>query len=307
MLGAGRAEAAFPERQITLICGSGAGGIVDVTARLMAEHMSRTLGRPVIVQNEPSAGTTVAIKMVSRATPDGYTLLFIGPAIGVVQELYPKAGIDVVNDLTPVSLTGATPQVLLVDKSVPGKDYASIISYLKSHPGEATTGSNGRGSAGHLAIELFKKEAGVDVRYIPYKTTPQVHTDLIAGRLSMMMTSSIGDISKYTNIRAVAVTSLDRWAAFPDVPTLAELGLKDFEAVTPTALLAPKGTPPDIIATLNGAIGKAVADPALRARLNEIGIVPPRATGPEAATRFIGREVTKWTDILRASEDQTAH
>src|SRR5580704_16623486 len=150
-LGARGAQAAYPERYITIICASGAGGIVDVTTRILAEHMSRTLGRSVVVQNEPGAGSTLAIAAVAKAPPDGYTVLTIGPGVSVTAELYPDASVDVRRDLQPVSVMGAAPMVPLTHKDLPATDYAALVAYLKAHPDELTTGSNGRGSAGHLA------------------------------------------------------------------------------------------------------------------------------------------------------------
>ena len=297
------APAAYPERTITIICASGAGGIVDVTARVLADQLSRILGRTVVVQNEPGAGSTIAIGSVAKAAKDGYTLLIIGSGVSVVSELYPKANIDVIRDLAPISVVGVTPMALVVHESVPGRDYASFLAYLKAHPNETTTGSNGRGSAGHLAMELFKKEAGVDVRYIPYKTTPQAHTDLIAGRLSMMATSSLGDYAKFPMLRPLAVTITERWKALPDVPTLHELGLKDYEATSWVSLMAPKGTPPDVIERLNDAVNTALAESSLRDRFDKIGIILPRVTGPSFAASYLQQEIAKWSDILRNSMD----
>lgn len=297
------ARADYPDRTITVICASGAGGIVDVTARIVADQMARALNRPVVVQNEPGAGSTIAISTVAKSPADGYTLLIIGPGLGVVGELYPKANVDVLRDLAPVSLIGDAPQVLLVHETVPGKDYPALVAYLKQHPGETTTGSNGRGSAGHLAISLLKKMADVSIQYIPYKTTPQAHTDLIAGRISMMMTSSMGDPDKLKMLRPVAVTSLDRWNVMPDVPTLDELGLTGFEATTWVGLLGPRGLPDDIVATLNKAVVTALADPDLRRRYGTVGLVLPRATGPQALASHVKNEVEKWTDILRNTKD----
>jgi tripartite-type tricarboxylate transporter receptor subunit TctC len=303
LLAGSPARAAYPERTITIICASGAGGIVDVTARVIADNLSHTLNRSVVVQNEPGAGSTIAINTVAKAAPHGYTLLIIGPGLGVVGELYPKANVDVLRDLAPVSLVGDAPMVLLVHESVPGKDYPALIQYLKTHPSDATTGSNGRGSAGHLAISLFKKMADVSVQYIPYKTTPQAHTDLIGGRISMMMTSSMGDPDKLKMLRPVAVTSLERWNVMPDVPTLNELGLKGYEATTWVTMMGPKGLPDDIVAVLTAAVDKALADPELQKRYRNIGLVPPRATGPAALGTYLKQEVEKWADILRNTKD----
>jgi tripartite-type tricarboxylate transporter receptor subunit TctC len=297
------ARAEYPDHLITIICASGAGGAVDVTTRLIAEYLSKELGRPVVVQNEPGAGSTIAINAVAKAEPNGYTLLTIGSGVAVAGELYPKANVDVLRDLVPVTMVGATPLVLFVNGTIPANNYAELIAWLKAHPDDATTGSNGRGSAGHLSIELLNKMAGVNIRYIPYKTTPQAHADLIAGRLSVMLTSSLNDPSKY-GVKALAVSSLERWSTLPDVPTLDELGLKGYEAATWVAMMAPKDTPPETVKTINAAFKKALADPALRKRLDEIGIIPPRQTGAEFATKYVQQEIVKWTEILRNSPER---
>ena len=297
------ARAAYPERLITIVCASGAGGAVDVTTRVVADSLSKALGEPIVVQNEPGAGSTIAIASVAKARPDGYTLLTIGSGVAVARELYPAANVDVLRDLVPVTMVGATPLVLFVASSVPAKTYPALIAWLKAHPDDATTGSNGRGSAGHLSIELLNKMAGVNIRYIPYRTTPQAHTDLIAGRLTVMMTSSLGDPTKF-GITPVAVSSLERWNFMPTVPTLDELGLKGYEAATWVAMMAPKGTPPEAIEAINAAFAKALADPALRKRLDEIGIIRPRQTGAGFAAKYISDEIEKWTEILRNAPDR---
>jgi tripartite-type tricarboxylate transporter receptor subunit TctC len=297
------AAAAYPERNITIICASGAGGIVDVTTRILADHMSKTLGRTIVVQNEPGAGTTLAIAGAAKAAPDGYTALTIGPAAGVVGELYPKFTGDMQRDLQPVSIIGITPLVLLVHKDVPANDFASLVSYLKANPNELTTGSNGRGSAGHLAGELFKKMAGVEIRYIPYRTTPQAQTDLIGGRLSMMFLSTLTDAIRAGTLRPIAVTTQERWKLFPDTPTFDELGLKGYEATTWVSLYLPKGAPQEAIETLNTAIAAAIADPAVQERLERAGVIAPRITGPDFLAKYLKSEIEKWAEILRANKD----
>ena len=296
------ARAGYPERNITIICASGAGGAVDITTRVVAEQLSKILGRQIIVQNEPGAGSTIAIANASKAAADGYTLLTVGSGVAVARDLYPQANIDVLRDLVPVTMVGATPLVLFVNKSVPAKSYPELIAWLKAHPSDATTGSNGRGSAGHLAVELFNKMAGVNVRYIPYRTTPQAHTDLIAGRLTMMMTSSLTGADKY-EITSLAVSSLERWKVMPDLPTLDELGLKGYEAATWVAMMAPKGIPAEVIDAINAAYDKALNDPALQKRFDEIGIIAPRKTGAAYASTYVANEIAKWTEILRNAPD----
>jgi tripartite-type tricarboxylate transporter receptor subunit TctC len=302
-LGLRAAPAAYPERYITMICASGAGGIVDVTTRIIAEHMSKTLGRTIVVQNEPGAGSTLAIAAVAKAPPDGYTVLTIGPGVSVVAELYPNATTDVRRDLQPVSVMGAAPLVLLAHKSVPANDYAALLAYLKTHPNELTTGSNGRGSAGHLASALFRQMAGVEILYIPYRTTPQAQTDLIAGRLSMMWLSTLTDQIEAGLLRPVAVSTLERWSRFPDTPTFDELGLKGYEATTWISMYLPKGASPEVNARLNAALDAALADPALRARLDQVGVVPPRRGGPDFLEAYLKSEIDKWAAILRTNKD----
>src|SRR5580704_9282493 len=297
------AQAAYPERYITIICASGAGGIVDVTTRILAEHMSRTLGRTVVVQNEPGAGSTLAIAAVAKAAPDGYTVLTIGPGVSVTAELYPNSSVDARRDLQPVSVMGAAPMVLLAHRDVPVTDYAALLAYLKAHPGELTTGSNGRGSAGHLAGALFKNMAGVDIRYIPYRTTPHAQTDLIGGRLSMMWLSTLTDQIQAGTLRPIAVTTLERWRQFPSTPTFDELGLKGYEATTWISMYLPKGAPREITDTLTAALDTALADPALRERLDAVGVITPRATGAESLQKYLALEIDKWGEILRSNKD----
>jgi tripartite-type tricarboxylate transporter receptor subunit TctC len=298
------ARAAYPERSITVVCASGAGGIVDVTTRIIVDHMSRTLGRPIVVQNEAGAGSTLAIATVAKAAPDGYTVLTIGPGVGVVHELYPTAKVDVRRDLAPVSIMGLTPMVLLTHKDVPVSDYASLLAYIKAHPGEPTYGSNGRGSSGHLAGALFKKMAGADIRYIPYRTTPQAQADLIGGRLSMMWLSTLTDHIQAGTLRPIAVSTVARWKLFPDTPTFDELGLKGYEAATWVSMYLPTGAPPEAVNKLNEALELALANPAVRARLDQVGIIVPPTMGPQANGKYLKNEIEKWSDILRNNKDE---
>jgi tripartite-type tricarboxylate transporter receptor subunit TctC len=298
------ALAAYPERNITIVCASGAGGAVDVTTRIITDHMAKTLGHSIVVQNEPGAGGTLAMNQVSKAAPDGYTLLTVGPTVGTIKELFPKATIDVQRDLQPVTIVGQTPMVLVVHKDVPAADYKSLVAYIKAHPSELTFASNGRGSAGHLAGSLFKKMADADIRYIPYRTTPQATADLLGGRISMIWLSSLGNLAGSGAARPIGVTMAgERWNQFPDVPTFDELGLKDYEATTWVSLYAPKGTPPEVAEKLTAAVNAALADPEVQKRFDGVGIVKPRATGPAFLQKYLNDEIEKWGDILRTTKD----
>src|SRR4029078_6293478 len=189
----------------------------------------KTLGQNIVVQNEPGAGGTLSIATVGKAAPDGYTLMPNGPSVGSLKELFPKSTVDVQRDLQPVTIIGQTPMVLVAHKDVPGTDYASRLPHIKAPPGKLTSASNGRGSAGHLAGSLFKKMSGADIRYIPYRSTPQATAHLMGGRISMIWLSSLGNLAGSDRVRPFAVTLTgERWNQFPELPTFDELGLKDY-------------------------------------------------------------------------------
>ncbi len=298
------AQAAYPERTITVVCASGAGGAVDVTTRIITDHVAKTLGQNIVVQNEPGAGGTLAMNQVSKAQPDGYTLLTIGPTVSTLKELFPKATADVQRDLQPVTVVGQTPMVLVAHKDVPGQDYPSLLAYIKSHPGELTFASNGRGSAGHLAGSLFKKMADADIRYIPYRTTPQATADLLGGRISMIWLSSLGNLAGSDKVRPVAVSITgERWNQFPNVPTFDEMGLKGYEATTWVSMYVAKDTPPEVAQKLTAAVNAALSDPEVQKRFENAGIVKPRATGPAFLKKYLNDEIEKWGDILRTTKD----
>ena len=298
------ARAAYPEKTITIVCASAAGGAVDITTRIVTEHMAKTLGQNIVVQNEPGAGGTLSINQVAKASPDGYTLLTIGPSVGTLKELFPKATSDVQRDLQPVSIIGQTPMVLVVNKEVPVTDYKSLLDYIKAHPGDLTFASNGRGSAGHLAGSLFKKMSGADIRYIPYRSTPQATADLMGGRISMIWLSSLGNLAGSDRVRPFAVTLTgERWNQFPELPTFDELGLKDYEITTWVSMYVPKDAPKEIADKLTAAVNAALADPEVQARFDKVGIVKPRATGPAFLQKYLSDEIEKWGDILRTTKD----
>ncbi|MEI8150304.1 MAG: tripartite tricarboxylate transporter substrate-binding protein, partial [Hyphomicrobiales bacterium] len=232
------------------------------------------------------------------------TLLTIGPSVGTIKELFPKAAVDVQRDLQPVTIIGQTPMVLVVNKEVPVTDYKSLLAYMKDHPGDLTFASNGRGSAGHLAGSLFKKMSGADLRYIPYRSTPQATADLMGGRISMIWLSSLGNLAGSDKVRPFATTMAgERWNQFPDLPTFDELGLKDYEITTWVSLYAPKDAPREIAETLTAAVNAALADPEVQARFTKIGVVKPRATGPAFLAKYLNDEIEKWGDILRTTKD----
>ena len=297
------AQEAFPDKPVRLVVSYGPGGAIDVVARILAEHMATTLGKPVLVENKPGAGSTIAADLIARAAPDGYTLLVTGMAHSVMSELFPQITFDPVRSFQPISHLGIMPFVLAVNPTLPVTDYASFVAYVKARPGTINCGSAGPGSSADLGEMLLAKMAGLDFVRVPYRSTPAAMNDLVAGRVGFMMDSQNVLVPHVRSgaLRAVAVTSLGRSRLVPDVPTLDELGLKGFEAGSWQAMLAPAGTPRPIVDKIAKAIETALADPAIQKRYTDLGYQMPRKAGPEALTEFLAAESAKWGPLAKAT------
>jgi tripartite-type tricarboxylate transporter receptor subunit TctC len=298
----GQALAQYPQKAITIVCASGAGGINDVITRVFADYLSKKLGQPVVVENEPGAGSTIAIRKVSQATPDGYTLLTTGSGITVVPELYPNSKIDPVKDVKSIAMLAVHPLIVTIHSSIPAKDLQSLVEYAKAHPNQVTLGSNGRGSAGHLAGELLKKMSGAPIKYVPYRTTPEALNDLLGGRISMMITTMMNDHIQAGTLRGVGATTTARSTVLPDIPTLHEQGLKDYEAPSWTGMYAPPGTPQAVVDRLSTAIQEAMNDPGIQEKLKNLGVAAPTNASPQYLATYLKDEVAKWSDILKTAE-----
>jgi len=296
----GSAQAEYPEKPVLLIVGSGAGGVNDIIARIYAEHMTKTMGQQVLVENRPGAGTTIAVSAVMKAAPDGYTMLVNGSSHGVISALYPQSGIDVVRDLDSVSMMAVVPLILAIHKSVPGDDYKSFVSYLKANPDKLSFGTNGAGSGAHLAGELFKRMADVSFVHVPYRTTPQALNDMLSGQIGLMIDTHtlLGPHIKAGTLKGIAATTVKRSSILPDLPTFDEMGLRGYDASSWTSMYAPKGTPKAIVDRLNRAIEAALADKAVIDRFEQLGIIGPTATGPEHLTAYLKQDIKKWSEIL---------
>lgn len=298
------ARADYPDKPVLILVGSGAGGVNDVIIRILAEHMTRTLGQQVVVENRPGAGTTVAVAAVKKAAPDGYTLLVNGSSHGVIGSLYPQSGIDVIQDLDSVSMLAVVPLVMVVHQSVPANNFEEFVAYLKQNPNKLAFGTNGAGSGAHLAGELFKKMAQVEFSHVPYRTTPQALNDLLSGQIGLMIDTQtlLGPHIKAGTLRGMAATTTERSSILPDLPTFDEKGLKGYDASSWTSMYAPKGTPKEIVDKLNGAINAALSDPALIARFAQLGIIPPKQTGAEFLTAYLKQDIAKWSEILATAK-----
>jgi tripartite-type tricarboxylate transporter receptor subunit TctC len=296
----------FPARPVTMIVPFAAGGPADVIARVLAERMRASLGQPVVIENVAGAAGTIATGRVARATPDGYTLS-IGPGSSthMINGAIYALSYDVVKDFEPVALLSDFPQLIVARKAMPADDLKGFIAWLKANPDQASQGTSGVGSAGHVAGAFFQKETGTRFRYVPYRGLGPALQGLLAGEVDMVIdvpTNSLPHVRAGT-IKAYAVTASRRLTAAPDIPTVDEAGLPGFYASVWNAIFAPKGTPREVVGGLNAAIREALADPVLRRRFAELGqdIVAPDQQSPEALGALQKAEIEKWWPILKAA------
>jgi tripartite-type tricarboxylate transporter receptor subunit TctC len=293
----------YPTRAVMLVLGFAPGGPSDVMARIFGKKLEQILGRPVVIENRSGAGGNIAAEFVARAAPDGHTLLLANSGILAANaSLYKKIGFDPVKDFAPITLVGAQANVLVVNPSVPARTLAELIAYAKANPGKMNFASGGHGSSPHLAAELLKARADVNIAHVSYRGTGPALQDLIAGHVQMTFSSVspvIGHLQTGT-LRAIAVSTLERTPLLPDVPTIAELGFPGFEATAWHALVAPIATPKDVIATIHTGMMAALNDPDTREALTKVGVDVVGST-PEELAAYVAAEIPKWADIIKAS------
>ncbi|GLS29867.1 Tripartite-type tricarboxylate transporter, receptor component TctC [Mesorhizobium albiziae] len=293
----------YPERQITVIVPFAAGGTTDIFARLVGQSLSQQFGQPVVIENRGGAGGNIGTEAVAKAAPDGYTLL-----VGTVgthainQSLYKNMAFDPQKDFQPLSRIANVPNVLEVNPERPYKTVKELIDHAKAHPNEVTFASSGTGTSIHMAGELFKKMAGVDMEHVVYKGSAPALVDLLGNQVAIMFDNVPSSIQhlKSGKLRALAVTSKKRSMALPDVPTIDESGLPGFEATSWFGVFAPADTAPDVVAKLNEAIVKALNEPTINQKIVDIGGEPNPET-PEEFAAFIKAEAVKWADVVKAS------
>ncbi|MBC7710747.1 MAG: tripartite tricarboxylate transporter substrate binding protein [Rhizobacter sp.] len=298
---AASAQGSYPNKPIRLVVPFPAGGSVDVTSRALAQKLSEQLGQPVIVDNRPGAGGNIGMDVVAKSPADGYTLGMGALSTHAVNPaLFSKMPYDAVKDFAPISLLVVTPNVLVTNPvALPAVDVASIVASAKAS-GKVNCASGSNGSAGHLACELFKLQTGAPITHVPYKGGGPAMTDLLGGQVQMMfdnMASSLPQI-KAGKLKAFAVTTPKRSALAPELPTMAEAGIKDFDVFTWWGLFAPAGTPPELVKRLSVEVGKALAAPDLREKWLASGAEPAAST-PEEFSAFIGKELPKYARIVK--------
>lgn len=286
----------YPTKPIRIIVGPGP----DILSRLFGEQFTKAWGQQVVVDQRPSVGGTVSAQMTAKAEPDGYTLLMITSSYAINSELRPGS-FDLVKDFSGVALCATSPFIMLVNPSVPARSIKELVALAKASPGKLNYASSGTGSGPHLAFEMFKSAAGVNLVHVPYKGAAPAMVDLIAGQVQANFQIAAGALSHMQagKVRALAVTSLKRSRLAPDLPTLAELGYAGFEAIGWNGLVAPAGAPKAVIAKLNGELMKILKQPAILKRITEVGWEPAAQNTPEWFAGYIKREVAKWGKVVK--------
>jgi tripartite-type tricarboxylate transporter receptor subunit TctC len=289
----------YPSRPVTVIVPFSAGSASDVIARIVLERMSASAGQRFIVDNRPAAGGAVGTVAAAKAAPDGYTILMgaSGPLI-VAKVLQPQLAYDAERDFQPISMYGRLPNIVVVSSRLPVKTLDELVDYVKKKPGVGY-GSVGNGSSQHLAGALFEQIAGVQMTHVPYRVTSQLQSDLIGGEVpvSFQLLPNVIAALRAGQVRALAVANNTRLAALPDVPTAAELGVKDYESSAWFGLVAPRGTSRPLVDKLNAEVVAAMAHPAVKSRFVEFG-AEPMSTTPDDFARYISLEVVKWRELI---------
>jgi tripartite-type tricarboxylate transporter receptor subunit TctC len=303
------AQSNYPDRAVKVIVGYAPAGPVDIIARVMSDKLAGLWGKPVVVENVPGAGGNISGDRVAKAAPDGYTLLMGSNALLAINpSLYKTMSFDPNKDLIPICEAVYSPNLLVVPNDVPVKSVKELVDYARAHPGKLTYGSAGVGTTQHLAGELFKAMAHLDIQHVPYRGASPVITDLLAGRLTMFFgaIAPLLPLVHQGKVRALAVTSPKRFPAVPDMPTMIELGYPGFVSILSIGLMAPAGTPPAVIEKIHRASVKVLSMPDVRAKLNKIGMEVV-ANSPAEFKAAIDAERPQWAKIIKDAGISSGH
>jgi len=293
----------WPTKPVHILVSSGAGGTADILARMVGERLAPVLGQPVIVENRPGAGGHLGAGLVARAQPDGYTLLMSGsPTHSVGPHLFKRLTYEPMRDVPPVAMIAVAPNLLVAKSSLPVKSLADLIALAREKPGQLTYSSAGNGTSGHLAAELLKSTARIDMRHVPYKSGPEAVTGVLTGDVDFIFFTVPAVLPQVEagKLRALAITSLARSELVPDVPTVAGAEFPGFEVLGWYALFAPRETPKPVVAKLSAEVEKIVRSPDIHDKLLQLG-AEPRYMSPEQVIAFVGVESPKWGQLIRES------
>jgi len=291
----------YPTRPVKWVVGYPPGGATDIIARLIGQRLSERTGQQFVIENKAGAGNNIATESVVTAEPDGYTILLVNPANYINASLYAKLNFNFVRDIAPVAAFNRTANVMTVHKDVPAKTVAEFIAYVKSNPGKVNMASSGNGTSVHLSGEMFMMMTGAKMQHIPYRGAAPAITDMLAGQVQVIFDNMPSIIQHIRSgaLRPLAVTTTQKSELLPDVPTVAET-VPGYEASALFGMGAPKKTPPEIIAKLNAHVNAVLAEPAIKARLTELGGTPLPGT-PEDFGKLIAAETEKWEKVVKAA------
>lgn len=294
------AQPVYPDKPIHMIVGFPPGSQPDIVARLLSHELAAAMRSPVVVDNVTGASGTIAAERLAKATPDGYTVGLLSQTHVVISPILHKVAYDPLRDFSPVSQISVSPNLLVVATTVPANSVAQLVELAKRRPGQLTFASSGNGSGTHMAAELFRSAAGIDIRHIPYRGVVAAVPDLLAGRVTMMFSPLpvVLPQVRLGQLRALAVTSLRRSEAMPELPTLAEAGYPGFEATNWYGLLAPAGAPASVVTRLHVEVIKALQLPELRRKLTDLGIEVV-GNGPDEFTSVIRTDIPRWTKLIK--------
>ena len=297
------AHAAFPDKPIRVVIGFPAGGPLDQHARLLSDRLQQVLGQPIVIDYKAGAGGTVGAQEVMKAAPDGYTLMLANTGVMVINPgLYTRLPYSTLKDFTPIARTAMQPLALLVNPKVPANNLKEFMDYVRARPGQVNYGSAGNGGISHLVPEMFKTATGLFMVHIPYRGSAPAFTDLMGGQVQFMAESipQAANYHKQGKVKALAVTSRERNAALPDIPTVIEAGVPNFEVVGFYGFLAPAGLPRDVTAKLSDAFRQVLSSPDVRSRMVTQG-ADPAFLGSEDFGKFLAAEMPRWADAVKKS------
>lgn len=294
----------YPVKPVRMIVPWPAGGLVDIAARTVGKELQASMGQPFVIDNKAGAGGVIGADMVAKAAPDGYTLALTTSALNMNAALGQKLPFDVPSDFVPVAVVAYAPAVVVVNVGLAAKSVQELTALARARPGKLSYASAGIGSPAHLATELYKSTMGLDIAHIPYKGAPQAITDLIAGHVDILFANAAVALPQIRagSVRAIAVTGAERFSALPDLPTMAESGVKDFEADQWLGILAPRATTPAILQRLRTEVDRALRSEALRTALAASGMSVAQVATLEQSSAYLRADLIKWTEVVRRAQ-----
>ncbi len=297
------AQQDYPTRSVRLIVPSSPGGGTDTTARIISQKLGESLGQQVIVDNRPGASTIIGMEAVARATPDGYTLLIGNSTMTIIPSTHIKLRVDPVKDFSAISQVVELPQILVAHPSFPGKNVSELIAIAKQKPGQIDYAAGAYGGSGHMAMELFLFMAGIKVNYVPYKSGNAGLADSLSGQVQLMMGSVLSALPyvRTGRLRAYGVTGPERSSGIPDIPTIAESGVRGYKAVQWFGIFAPAGTSREIVTKLHGRLTNVLKDADIRKQLISSGADPQLSKSPEEFAAFVQGEVVQWAKVVKSA------